>query len=343
MLSSQLFSALIHASWQTLYIVSCASFLAILLGLLLGVALYEAQYRASALSQVTYRVLNVVVNIGRSIPFIILLVALIPLTRWLVGTSIGTNAAIVSLVAAAIPFYARLVHSALIELPQSLTLTAQALAASHRQRLIKILLPEAATVLIRSATLTIIAIVGYSAMAGTVGGGGLGQLAIDYGYQRFNVNVIVSTIVILVLLVQIIQWLGDYLANRKRLGIWLWVLSAACIFTTVGANLHVTPKKNELRLGVMSGVEADCARVAARVAWQKYHLRVKIVTFDDYALPNRALADGDIDANLFQHVPFLKQDIASHHYPIRAIANTFVYPIAFYSNKIHQLTAFKGG
>ncbi|MGL6176924.1 MAG: methionine ABC transporter permease, partial [Vibrionaceae bacterium] len=158
--------------------------------------------------------LSTIVNIGRSIPFIILLVVIIPLTRLLVGTSIGTTAAIVPLCVGAIPFIARLVEGALVEIPDGLIEAAQAMGASTLQIIMKVLLPEALPAIIHGATVTLVTLVGYSAMAGAVGGGGLGDVAIRYGYQRFDGTMMLITVVILVILVQLIQSIGDYFAKR---------------------------------------------------------------------------------------------------------------------------------
>lgn len=160
------------------------------------------------------QVLGIVVNVGRSIPFIILLVAIIPLTRLIVGTSIGTAAAMVPLTAAAIPFVARLVESSLLEVDSGVIEAAQAMGASPRQIIWKVLLPEALPSLVLGATITAVNLIGYSAMAGAVGGGGLGDLAIRYGYQRFRGDIMLATVLVLVLLVQVMQALGNRLARR---------------------------------------------------------------------------------------------------------------------------------
>ena len=157
--------------------------------------------------------LGTLVNIGRSVPFIILLVAIIPFTRFIVGTSIGTIAAIVPLTVGAIPFVARLIEGALIEVPFGLQEAAQAMGAKPLQIIQKVLLPEALPGIINGLTITLVTLVNYSAMAGAIGGGGLGDVGIRYGYQRFDPTVMLITVVILVLLVQLIQGLGDRLVK----------------------------------------------------------------------------------------------------------------------------------
>ena len=147
-------------------------------------------------------------------PFIILLVAIIPFTRLIVGTSIGMNAAIVPLTLGATPFFARLVDNVYQSLPNGLIETGYSMGASSRQIIMHILLPEAKPALIHAITVTAITLVNYSAMAGTVGAGGLGTLAINYGYQRFNAEIMIATVVVLIIMVQLIQMAGDCLARR---------------------------------------------------------------------------------------------------------------------------------
>jgi len=143
-----------------------------------------------------------------------LLVAITPLTRLIVGTSIGTTAAMVPLAISAIPFFARLVESAIAEVPVGLVEAALAMGASTAQIVRKVLIPEARSTIVRAITLTLITLVGYSAMAGAIGGGGLGNLAIMYGYERFEVRVMLMTVLILIMMVQLFQWLGDKIAKK---------------------------------------------------------------------------------------------------------------------------------
>ena len=185
-----------------------------ILGMPLGVLLVISDKGHIAENRLLNKILSVIVNIGRSIPFIILLVAIIPFTRFIIGTYIGTTAAIVPLTVAAIPFVARVVESSLKEVDPGVIEAAQAMGASPWQIVYKVLLPEALPGLVLGFTLTAINLVGYSAMAGTVGGRGLGDLAIRFGYQRFRGDIIFYTVVILVVLVQLIQALGNWLARK---------------------------------------------------------------------------------------------------------------------------------
>ncbi|OOV87593.1 methionine ABC transporter permease [Oceanospirillum linum] len=212
--NDRLIDLLITALGQTLAMVAIAGLIGFIFGIPLGVLLHLTKETGLLANKATNKVLGTFINIGRSIPFIILLVAIIPFTRIIVGSSIGTAAAIVPLTIAAIPFIARLVEGALLEVPAGLVEAAQAMGAKPKQIILKVLLPEALPGIINSATITLVTLVGYSAMAGTVGGGGLGDVGIRYGYQRFDAVVMMITIVILVVLVQAIQSLGDYLVKR---------------------------------------------------------------------------------------------------------------------------------
>ncbi|CAO1663528.1 MULTISPECIES: methionine ABC transporter permease [Salinicola] len=212
-------SALIDLVWQstleTLYMVAVAGILSALVGVPLGVLLYVTRPRQILAQPVVNTILGIVTNVGRSVPFIILLVAIIPFTRMIVGSSIGTNAAAVPLTIAAIPFVARLVEGALNEVSPGLVEAAQSMGATPMQIIMKVLLPEARGGIINGLTITIVALVSYSAMAGAVGGGGLGDLGIRYGYNRFNPTVMLITVVVLVVMVQLFQSLGDYLVRKS--------------------------------------------------------------------------------------------------------------------------------
>ena len=204
---------LLNALGQTLYMVAIASLVSFVLGLPLGVLLHVTQKGRILQHRTLNMILGWIVNAGRSIPFIILMVAVIPFTRLLTGSSIGTNAAIVPLSIAAIPFVARLVEGALSEVSSGLIEAAQAMGATPMQIITKVLLPEARAGLINAMTITVVTLVGYSAMAGAIGGGGLGDLGIRYGYQRFDGAIMLSTVIVLIALVQLLQMLGDRLQH----------------------------------------------------------------------------------------------------------------------------------
>ncbi|MGF1693467.1 methionine ABC transporter permease [Photobacterium kagoshimensis] len=212
--NERLVQLLIEALGQTLTMVLASGLIGFVLGIPLGVALHLTKDNGLMANPKFNKVLGIVVNIGRSIPFIILLVAIIPFTRFIVGSSIGTAAAIVPLTVGAIPFIARLVEGALLEVPTGLVEAAQAMGAKPIQIITKVLLPEALPGIINAVTITLVTLVSYSAMAGTVGGGGLGDVGIRYGYQRFDGTVMAITVIMLVILVQLIQSIGDHLVKR---------------------------------------------------------------------------------------------------------------------------------
>ncbi len=204
---------------NTIYMVFASAFFGLLLALPLGLLLALTGKGRIKENTPLYKTLEAAVNIGRSFPFAILMVALIPVTRWLVGTSLGTTAAIVPLTIAAAPFLARLIETNLNEVDKHLIEAAIVMGSSAKQIVWKVLLPEAFPSLISSLTLTLVNLVGYSAMAGLVGGGGLGQVAIQYGYNRFNTPIMIATVVLLILFVQGIQWAGSaavYAIEKKR-------------------------------------------------------------------------------------------------------------------------------
>lgn len=199
---------------QTLYMVIVSTLLAYIIGVPLGVLLVISSPGHILPNPWVERTLGTVINIFRSAPFIILLVALIPFTRAIVGTSIGTTAAIVPLVISSAPFVARMVESSLKEVPYGVIEAALSMGSSPWQIISKVLLPEAKASLILGFAITTISVIGYTAMAGTVGGGGLGDVAIQYGYNRFRTDLMVITIILLVIIVQGIQSLGTLLARK---------------------------------------------------------------------------------------------------------------------------------
>ncbi|WP_275288378.1 methionine ABC transporter permease [Halomonas elongata] len=214
-MSSAMINLILEATLDTLYMVAVSGLIAAALGIPLGVMLYVTRPRQILAQPVLNGVLGIITNIGRSIPFIILMVAIIPFTRTLVGSSIGTNAAAVPLTIAAIPFIARLVEGALNEIPPGLVEAAQSMGATPWQIITRVLLPEARGGIFTALTVTIVTLVSYSAMAGAVGGGGLGDLGIRYGYNRFNPTIMLITVAILVIMVQGFQSLGDYLVRKS--------------------------------------------------------------------------------------------------------------------------------
>jgi len=213
-MNPQLFNLLSTSLLETLLMVGVSGLAAIALGIPLGVALIVTDRGGMLQNLPLNRVLGAVVNAARSVPFIILMVAIIPLTRLIAGTSIGTQAAMVPLSLAAIPFMARIAENAMREVDPGLITAARAMGATPLQIIRKVLLPEALPGLIAGTTITLVSLIGYSAMAGAIGAGGLGDLGIRYGYQRFQPDVMAAVVLVLIVLVQGLQTLGDRLARR---------------------------------------------------------------------------------------------------------------------------------
>lgn len=213
-MSNMLWFELLKATGETIYMVFISGLIAALIGIPFGIVLSTTQKEGLWENRMLNRILAGIVNATRSIPFIILLIAIIPFTRWLTGTSIGTTAAMVPLTIGAIPFVARLVEGAIDGIPIGLIEAGQAMGGSALQIILRILIPEALPSIVNGITVTLISLIAYSAMAGTVGGGGLGDLAIRYGYQRFEVQVMMVTIIVLIVLVQGIQYVGDSIVRR---------------------------------------------------------------------------------------------------------------------------------
>lgn len=199
---------------NTLYMVFASAFFAFLIGLPIGILLTITSKNHIKSNLYIYKTLELIVNIGRSFPFAILMVALIPFTRAIVGTSLGTTASIVPLTLAAAPFIARVIETNLRDVNRNILEAAEVMGASTCEIIAKVLLPEALPGIIQGMTLTLVNLVGLSAMAGLVGGGGLGQVAIQYGYNRFNTDIMILTCVLLIILVQVIQYIGNAWARK---------------------------------------------------------------------------------------------------------------------------------
>ena len=213
-MQSAMIDLLMKALGETVYMVAVSMAVATAIGVPLGVLLSTTGKGGILEARAFNKTLGAIVNAIRSIPFIILMVAIIPLTRLLVGTAIGTTAAMVPLIIAAVPFIGRQVETSLTEVPYGLVEAALSMGATPLQIIRRVLLPEAMPSIVAQLTTVIISLVGESAMAGAVGGGGLGDLAIRYGYQRFRPDVMIATVVILIILVQLVQFAGNLLAKR---------------------------------------------------------------------------------------------------------------------------------
>ena len=213
-MSPTMINLLLKSLAETLYMLSISAVLAAIIGIPLGILLVVTEKNNILSCSMLNKPLSFLINMVRSIPFIILMVAIIPLTRLVAGTSIGTTAAIVPLTLAAIPYTARMVETSIREIPFGLIEAAESMGATPIQIICNVLIPEALPSVIQNITVVIVTLIGSSAMAGTIGGGGLGDLAIRYGYQRFQADVMIATILVLIVIVQLIQWAGNFLSKK---------------------------------------------------------------------------------------------------------------------------------
>lgn len=201
-------------TWDTIYMTVVATFFSYVFGIVMGVVLTITRKGGITPRAMVYSTLDIVVNLTRSFPFLILMIAVIPFTRFLVGTTIGNNATIVPLVLSAAPFVARLVEASLLEVDHGVIEAAESMGASPWQIVTRVLIPEALPSLINGSAVAAITILGYSAMAGAVGGGGLGKLAIMYGYNRYQTDIMIITVVLLIVIVQAFQSIGNWATRR---------------------------------------------------------------------------------------------------------------------------------
>ena len=215
MFDEQMIEMLWEGVLDTLYMTIASTVLSYVFGMFMGVLLVICRKDGIAPRPVLYACLDVVVNLTRSFPFLIIMIAVIPVTRFIVGTTIGNNATVVPLVIAAAPFVARLIEASLLEVDNGVVEAAQSMGASTWQIITKVLLPEALPSLLTGSAVAAITILGYSAMSGAVGGGGLGKLAIMYGYNRYQTDVMFATIILLIIIVQLFQMLGNWATKRS--------------------------------------------------------------------------------------------------------------------------------
>jgi YaeC family lipoprotein len=347
-MSPALREALWSALGETITMVVLSSLLAALAGLPLAVLLLVTSPGHLGPRRWVHTSLGAAVNATRSVPFIILLVTLIPLTRWLVGTSIGTAAAIVPLALAAAPFVARLYEEALRQVDPAVIEAARSFGATRGQIIARVIVPEALPGLVRATTVMVVSLVGSSAMAGAVGGGGLGDLGIRHGYQRFQPVVMAAVVAVLVVLVNGLQWVGDRVARHLSRDETVvvtkrevrMVLAAAAALALLA--LARSKRDGRLRVGVTSGPHAQIIEVVAQQAARR-GTPIEVVEFADYVQPNAALADGSLDANSFQHRPYLDQQIKDRGYRFEVAGTTVVFPIAAYSRRHGSLDALPRG
>ncbi|WP_317366305.1 methionine ABC transporter permease [uncultured Tyzzerella sp.] len=210
----QLKKIVLPAFNETLYMVFFSSLFSVILGIFFGIVLYVTEKDGILENKVLNRILGIIINIGRSVPFVILMIAVFPLSKFIVGTTLGSKAAIVPLTVAAIPFVARMIEACLKEIDKGVIEASISMGATEWQIIYKVLIPESISSIISTITTTIISIIGYSAMAGTIGGGGLGSIAITYGYQRYRDDILIISVVLMVILVQIVQTIGNILGKK---------------------------------------------------------------------------------------------------------------------------------
>jgi len=213
-MSDQVLDLLLWGTLETLMMTFLSGFFGFVIGLPLGIYLFLTRKHQLLENKTMHQIVSLLVNVFRSIPFIILIVWMIPFTRQLVGTSIGMSAALVPLSIGAAPFIARLVENSLLEVPNGLIEAARAMGASTQQVIFRVLLPEALPSLVNNATITLITLVGYSAMGGAVGAGGLGQIGYQYGYVGYDTFIMNSVLILLILIVFLLQYTGDYISKK---------------------------------------------------------------------------------------------------------------------------------
>lgn len=363
----ELLQLLWEPTLETIAMVAVSALISGAGGTVLGVLLVATEQGGVLPAPWLSRFLNTLTNIGRSIPFIILMVAIIPFTRWVVGTSIGTTAAMVPLVVGAIPYVGRLVEGALREVNRGTIEAILTMGATPWQVIRKGYLPEAIPALIRALTVVTITLISYSAMAGTVGGGGLGDLAIRYGYQGFRLDIMVATVIVLIVMIQGIQLLGDTLARHfERTGkagaiatlqrqywwkifpryssIVRWAALSVLLVGVFATILHVRSAalNKPLRVGVNPIPHGEILQHVMPLL-EKEGIHVQIIYFNDYIQPNLALASGDIDANLFQHVPFMDRFNQDHGTHIIAVAKIHIEPLGLYPGRTKTLSKLPDG
>ncbi len=352
---------------ETIIMLAWSGVFVFVLGLLLGIALTVTREGGILENRPLWQVLDKVTNVFRSIPFIILLAALLPVSRAIMGTAIGVPGAIVPLVVGAIPFFARQVEVSLAEVDPGLVEAAEAMGCSPVDIIWRVYLRESISSLARVTTVTLISLLGLTAMAGAVGAGGLGNFAIQYGKDRNQLDVIYVTVVVLVVMVSIIQIVGNAVARTSSpahraakaaaaktddaapshtrrnalIGASALVVGVALYFIVNGFTA-APAERVTVKMGVTGAIYEELfAPAKAKLAEEGIDL--EIVQFSDYTTPNAALADGDIDLNSFQHRIFFATELESKGYELTNIANTFIQPLHLYSANLDSIDQLKAG
>lgn len=319
---------IVTAFYQTLYMSLTALMIGALFALPLALFLYLIRPESPFARKKLYHCLNALINLSRSFPFAILLILLLPFTRLLIGTSIGTNASIVPLTLAAIPFMARLFQQAFLQILPTL-MEALLLLGLHPLKIAQVLCKESLPALIEAMSNSFVVIVGYSTMAGLVGGGGLGQLAIQYGYQMFDPKIMAYTLVCLVAIVATSQHIGNLLSGYffKRSALILLFFLSGC----------AKNEDHKLKIAASPSPHAQILE-KARPHLLEAGIDLEILVIADYQIPNRALAEGQIDANYFQHLPFLERSQQELPTTLTPLVKLHIEPLGLYTKKGKQLS-----
>lgn len=363
----------ISSIWETLLMLAWSGVFVFVLGGVLGVALTVTRAGGILENRPLWQVLDKVTNVFRSIPFIILLAALLPVSRLIMGTAIGVPGAIVPLVVGAIPFFARQVEVSLAEVDPGLIEAADAMGLTPLDIIWRVYLRESVSSLARVTTVTLISLLNLTAMAGAVGAGGLGNFAIQYGKDRNQLDVIYVTVVVLVIMVSLIQIVGNAVAKRSSAEYRAAAAAAAGNGTTAGADATGSHTRRNVTIGaaafavglglyfVVNALTAAPAteRVTVKMGvtgtiYEELYAPAKkklaaegidleIVQFSDYTTPNAALADGDIDLNSFQHRIFFATELEKKGYKLSNIGNTFVQPMHLYSANVASVDEIADG
>ncbi len=354
----------VDATKETLYMTLVSMFFVLILGILVGLMLFYFEKNDKPIFKFGYSVVSLISNTFRSVPFIILMILLFPVVKALIGTMLGPSAAVPALVLSAAPFYARLVDIAFREVDKGVLEASEAMGANKFQIIFKVLIPESLPALISGVTVTSITMIGFTAMAGAVGAGGLGTLAYQAGFMGNDYSIIMLSTLLILLIVFIIQWLGDILVklvdkrdsstntiSKKKIGLGFGVIIVAVIglFLVVGgqsdSNQKVVKNKNatnKIIVGASATPHAEILEQAKPLLKEKgYDLEIKV--FQDFVLPNKALAEKELDANYFQHIPYLDKEIKDKHYDFVNAGAIHLEKMAFYSKSVKDVKDVKEG
>lgn len=359
-------SLLLPAYGETWLMVAIVMLFVVTLGGLVGVVLFNASPRGLFPHALLYRLLNWVVNMGRSLPFLVLMAAIIPFTYWLTGTTIGIPAAVVPMIAAGVPFFGRLVENALRELPAEVTAVGVVCGGSRWQIIASAQLSEAMPALVAAVTLNLVSMIEYSAIAGTIGAGGIGYLAVVYGYQRFDNHIMIATIVALIATIQLIQFLGDRLVNRLRhtqgnlvlqqsnlsyvkrgagpgwrrwllaIAFWWWrghTQSQQVVFGST-LKIHYEP--------AMAGEQRIIEYINQHIA-PDYGLKLEAVGVQDPVQADRAVAEGQYAGTIYQHQWWLKQVVDANGFALSTTVPVFQWAFGIYSDRYSSVQALPNG